>query len=403
MRAGLLLKFDPSDPAVFADPYPEYARLREAGPLARGFAGQWVLSRHADISWALRDRRLTKLLPPTYYESLVGTGESSAFLGRMQELFHDRRVTRTLSRAFNPKLTPSLTRYATAAAERLLAPALDTGRFDAVADVGVPLPVDIVCELFGVPRADREQFRVRIADMVTGYNDAVVSADAGVVAARRTAADAAVRWLREYLRNLLAPRRAAPGEDALSALVAVTEGGGLTDDAVLDSAVMSFYAGFETAAAMLTSGLAVLSQRPDQWSRLRADRWLVRSAVEEFVRFDAPIQIGVRRVLEGLDIDGQAIRPGRLLVLLIGSANHDERVFADPAELDIGRYPNPHLSYGGGGYGCIGAALARLEGAVVLDTMVRMFATLAPAGPAVRRPRFNFRAYSSVPLAVTAS
>lgn len=402
MRAGLLMRFDPSDPAVFADPYPEYARLREAGPLARGFGGQWVLSRHTDVSWALRDKRLTKLLPPEYYASLVGSGESSAFLGRMQELFHDRRVTRTLGRSLNPKLEPGIARYARGTAERLLAPALDTGRFDAVTDVGVPLPVDVVCEVFGVPAADREGFRVRVAGMVAAYNDAVVSADAGVVAARRAGADEAVRWLRGYLRDLVSRRRAAPRDDALSALLAVPDGGGLTDDIIVDSAIMSFYAGFETAAAMLTTGLSVLARRPDQWARLRADPALVDTAVEEFVRYDAPIQIGVRRALEPIEIDGQRIRPGRLLVLLLGSANHDERVFRSPQELDVGRTPNPHLSYGGGGYYCLGAALARLEGAVVLDTMVRRFRTLAPAGPVVRTPRFNFRACASVPLAVTA-
>lgn len=426
-----MLRFDPSDPAVFGDPYPEYARLRAAGPFARGFGGQLVLSRHEDISAALRDKKLTKLLPAEYFEALVGIGPSSAFLARMQELFHERRVTRTLGKGFNPKLRPALADFATATVERLLAPALDTGRFDAVADLGTALPVIVVCELFGIPEGDRESFRQHVADMVVAYNDSVLTVDQELATSRHAAADKAVSWQQDYLSALVAERRAAPGEDLISALVAARDdgepgggepggggagaapgGGGpggardagaLDDQAIVDSVIMSFYAGFETAMAMITTGLAELAKQPDQWARLRADRSLIPTAVEEFVRYDAPIQIGVRRVLAPTEIAGRPLRVGRLLVLLLGSGNHDEAVFDEPHRVDIGRTPNPHLGYGGGTYYCLGAALARLEGAAVLDTMARRCATLAAAGPPVRRPRFNFRTYSSVPLAVTAA
>ncbi|GAA1954299.1 cytochrome P450 [Amycolatopsis minnesotensis] len=403
MAVGVLPRFDPSDPAVFDDPYPAYARLRAEGPLARGLGGQWVLAGHAEISAVSRDRRMTKLLPPGYYESLMGIGEASAFLIRMQELFHNRPVTRLLGRAFTGRFTPRLTEYALTAARGLLAPAVRDGRFDAVRDVGVPLPVSVVCELFGIPEADRELFRTSVAAMVAAFNDSVLTTDPEVLAARRAAADTGVTALRTCLAPLVERARARPASDVLSVLAAHNDDGvALADDVVIDSVIMSCYAGFETAMAMITTGLAVLAGKPGEWAKLRARPELVPTAVEEFVRYDAPIQIGVRRVLETVEIGGRSIRPGRLLVLLLGSANHDERVFARPAGLDVTRSPNPHVGYGGGAYACLGAALARLEGAVVLRAMLEAFTGIASDGPPVRLPRFNFRTYASVPLAVTA-
>jgi cytochrome P450 len=402
MRAVQLPRLDLSDPAILVDPYPEYARLRAAGPLARGFGGQWVLTRHAEIDAVLRDRRLTKQVPLAYYGSLVGTGRSAEFLGRMQDLLENRRVTSLLVKAFNLKFTPRLADYAVEVADRLLTPLVEAGRFDAAADIGMRYPVEVVCELFGVPAERRETFRRCVADLVSAYSDSVIAADEAVVLARREAANEAVSWLQEYLSSVLDERRAGTAEDGVSALLAARDGGDpLPDQAVVDSVIMSCYAGFETAAAMLATGLTGLSTRPDEWARLRADPSLVRSAVEEFVRFDAPIQIGLRRVLEPMEIDGQKIRSGRILMLLLGSANRDERVFATPDTLDIGRRPNPHVSFGGGAYYCLGAALARLEGEVLLTRLAKRCATLEPAGPPVRRARFNFPTYTSMPLAVT--
>ncbi|QWF84819.1 cytochrome P450 [Amycolatopsis sp. CA-230715] len=405
MAVGVLPRFDPSDPAVFGDPYPAYAQLRAAGPLARGLGGQWVLSGHAEISAVSRDRRMTKLLPPGYYESLMGIGPASAFLIRMQELFHNRAVTRLLGRAFTGRFTPQLTEHALTVARGLLAPAARDGRFDAVRDVGVPLPVEVVCELFGVPERDRELFRTSVAAMVAAFNDSVLTADPEVLAARRAAADAGVTALRACLAPLVDRARSEKGTDVLSVLASHLgdDGDPLADDVVIDSVIMSCYAGFETAMAMITTGLAVLAGKPGEWAKLRARPDLVPTAVEEFVRYDAPIQIGVRRVLETVEIGGRSIRPGRLLVLLLGSANRDERVFQRPSELDVTRSPNPHVAYGGGAYACLGAALARLEGAVVLRAMLEAFTAIAPGGPPVRLPRFNFRTYSSVPLEVTAA
>lgn len=402
MRAVQLPRLDLSDPAILVDPYPEYARLRAAGPLARGFGGQWVLTRHAEIDAVLRDRRLTKQVPLAYYGSLVGEGRSAEFLGRMQDLLENRRVTSLLVKAFNLKFTPRLADYAAEVADRLLAPLVDAGRFDAAVDIGMRYPIEVVCELFGVPAGHRETFRRCVADLVSAYSDSVIAADESVVLARREAANEAVRWLQEYLFSVLDERRAGTADDGVSALLAARDGGDrLPDQAVVDSVIMSCYAGFETAAAMLATGLAGLASRPDEWARLRADPSLVRSAVEEFVRFDAPIQIGLRRVLEPMEIDGQKIRPGRILMLLLGSANRDERVFATPDTLDIGRRPNPHVSFGGGAYYCLGAALARLEGEVLLTRLAQRCATIEPAGPPVRRPRFNFPTYTRMPLVVT--
>ena len=139
--------------------------------------------------------------------------------------------------------------------------------------------------------------------------------------------------------------------------------------------------------------------QPEQYARLRADPGLVRTAVEEFLRFDAPIQVKLRLVLEPFELADRMMRPGRVLVLLLGSANHDERQFANPDKVDVGRYPNQHESFGGGHHLCIGAALARVEAAEVFGGIARRFATLEPAGPTVRQMRPGFRVYDSVPVA----
>jgi cytochrome P450 len=160
--------------------------------------------------------------------------------------------------------------------------------------------------------------------------------------------------------------------------------------------IFLFFAGFETTMNLISGACAMLSQRPADFARLGRDRALVAPAVEEFLRYDAPFQTTLRCTLEPIEVGGQRINKGRVIVLLLGSANHDERQFADPERLDLARSPNPHLSFGGGIHHCFGAALARLEARIVLDRLLDRFARLEPAGDVVRRARF--RSYVHVPL-----
>jgi cytochrome P450 len=281
--------------------------------------------------------------------------------------------------------------------DELLAPALDSGRLDAVADLALPVPVTVICELLGVPSADRDLVRPRAASLVKGFTTFVARED-------RSEVHESVNWLRDYVGRLLEERRRCPGEDLLSLLAAAEDDGqSLTPDEIVDNAVFLFFAGFETTKNLIANACVAMLRHPDQAARLRRHPSLMPSAVEEFLRYDAPVQGAGRYTREPIEIGGRTIRQGRVLVLLLGSANHDERQFSDPARLDVGRQPNAHLSFGGGSHFCLGASLARVEGAIALGRLLERFATLEPAGDPVRLPLGNFRSYASVPIAAGAA
>jgi cytochrome P450 len=389
-------RFNPFDPDVQDDPYPTYATLRAAGPLCRFGPGSWGVTRHADVTALQRDPRLGSEFPAEYHRLSTGDGPASDFFARIM-LYRDppehRRLRQLMGKAFSPAVVRALRGHIEELVDRLLAPALESGRMDVVDDLAYPLPVLVVCRLMGIPGQARDDVRRHAVNLGRAFS-AVVPPDA------RAAADEAVRWLRGYLGDLLDQRRIRPGDDLLSRLLAAEEGGeSLTHDEIVDNTVFSFFAGFETTVHLITTGFAALLRHPDQLDRLRADPGLVPTAVEEFLRYDAPIQGTARLVREPVEIGGRTVRAGRVLVLLLGSANHDEAVFHDPAALDVGRTPNPHVTFGGGAHLCLGAFLARMEGAVVFDR-VRRLAALEPAGAPVRQTDTPFRAYASVPVRV---
>ena len=393
-------RFDPNDPAVIDDPYPTYARLRSAGPLCRFGPGQWGVTRYAEVAALLKDRRLGSAFPPDFYRYAVGEGPASAFFEQIclvRDPPEHTRLRHLMGRALSQAPIRSLQGHISELVDHLLAPAVESGRLDAVSDLAFPLPVMVICELLGVPVADRDLVRPRAAGLVKGFTTFVAPAD-------RAEVHESVTWLQQYVGRLLEERRRRPGDDLLSLLAAAGDDGqALTPEEIVDNAVFLFFAGFETTRNLIANACAALLRHPDQLDRLRGDRSLVPAAVEEFLRYDAPVQGAGRFTREPIEIAGRTIRRGRVLVLLIGSANRDERQFSDPESLDVGRQPNPHLAFGGGGHFCLGASLARLEGALVIEGLLNRFATFEPAGDSVRRPLGNFRSYASVPIAVSAA
>ena len=396
-QPGLPPKFDPFAPDVRDDPYPAYARLRAAGPLARGGPGQWVVPGYDDVAALLTDRRLGNEFPPQYHALSVGTGPASQFLQRI--LLHQDRPQHThlrglLARAFTRGAVLQLREHIEELTGRLLAPARASGALEVVGELAFPLPVMVICELIGVPANDRDEVRPRAFDLGRAFATSLTDD-------RRRAADEAVTWMREYIGGILDQRRRARGDDLLSRMLAVEEDGDrLSHEEIVDNAVFLFFAGFETTSSLLATGCAALLEHPGQLARLRAEPGLVPAAVEEFLRYDAPIQSRLRLVREPVEVGGRTLRPGRLVLLLIGSANHDPARFANPGALDVGRDPNPHLSFGGGIHYCLGAALARLEAAVVFGRLLRDFPRLEASGPAVRQPDSSFRTYARIPAAV---
>ncbi|MEU5695070.1 cytochrome P450 [Actinosynnema sp. NPDC020468] len=376
------------DPALGDDPYPRYAELRAVSPVARAGPGMWAVTRHEDVAALLRDRRLGHEFPDSARRAFARAGgapESAlrTIVSGLEPPAHTR-VRRALTAAFTPGVVRGMRAGIAAFTDAVLARARDVGRFDALADLALPLQTAVACDLVGVPEADRAELVARA--VVVGRAFIQVP----LVAAGH---EAEVAWLRSYVGDLLADRRARPGADVLSRLAA----GGLSDDEIVDNAVFLFFAGYETAVHLVAAGCAALLEHPEAWRALTPDG--VPGLVEEVLRHDAPIQWVARVTSQPVRVGDHTLREGRAVLLLIGSANRDERRFPEPDRFRPDRFPNPHLSFGAGVHACLGAVLARAQGAMVFTRLAALPA-FTPAGPAVRRPHPNLRGFTSVPVAV---
>lgn len=401
MCATLPPRFDATAPAVLADPYPTYARLRAAGPLCRGGPGTWMVTRYPDVSSLLADRRLVNAPPQTERGgSPYGVGAADGLLRRMlsgrQPPEHTRLRT-LIGTAFAPRLMRVGRHRIRGLVGELLEPALDRGHFDAVGDLAFPLQARIVGELVGIPAELHPQIwpaAMRLGRTFIPY--------AIPTAAQVRTADELAAGLRALLTDLLAWRTDRPADDLLSRMAgAVTDGVVTLDDAV-DNLVFLCFAGFETTMNVIGTAFALLPAHPDQLDRLYADRSLVPTAVDELLRFDSPAQYTVRLTDTPVRVGERVIRAGRMLLLMIGSANRDERQFPDANTFDVGRRPNAQLSFGGGIHHCLGWSLGRVEVEEVLYAVLDRCRAVRPAGPAQRLAHPNFRAHTRVPVAVTA-
>ena len=389
-------KFDITDPALREDPYPVYARLRAAGAACRGAPGQWVLTRHADVAAMLRDRRLTKQLPPAYYRMAGASPALERFLARMNLGRRDQHLARRVGGAFRAPAVARLAEQMTGMVDELLDDALQATSFDLARGPALRFPMTVMCELIGIPAADREALWPHAAALLASFSDAAFLTERELAEADRSLA-----WMQEYLGALLAERRRRPAHDLISDIARVEPGRRpFTDEQIVDSAIRVFYAGFETSKGMLCNAVAALLEHPDQMARLRRDPALVPAAVEESLRYDAPIQVSLRMATERVSVGERRINPGRVLVLLIGSANRDERRFEHPDRFDISRRPNPHLSFGGGPNYCLGAALAKQEGVVALGRLLARTATIELDGDPQRPGLVNLRGWTRLPIRV---
>lgn len=390
-------KYDPQDPDVLADPYPTYARLRQAGTLCRGGPAQWVVTRYDEVAALLRDRRLEHRFPGGYYRAALGDGEAAHFFERIvlnQDPPQHTRLRHLMGKSFSPSLVRRMNDHIGELVDAILEPALDRGALDAVTDFAFPLPVAVICELMGIPSVDRNEVRPHATNLGKIFCTQLGAED-------RASANEAVRWLRGYLGALVDERARAPGEDLLSLMLEAEEDGErLTRGELVDNAVFLFFAGFETTMNLLAGGCVTLLQHPGVVARLRREPPWTGRAVEELLRYDAPIHGVGRTVREPIEIAGRMIRPGRVLLLLLASANRDPRKFADPDRFDIERQPNPHLSFGGGIHHCLGAALARAESVVGFARLLQRFSVIEPAGKPVRSTVSTLRSYTSFPLSV---
>ncbi len=364
-----------------ADPYPRYAALRAVAPVHHSALGFWVLSRYDDCQQLLRHPGVGKDFSGA--ANAVGlTDEQRAQQARFRNdssnmLTADppdhTRLRGLVTRAFTPRTLETLRARIVALVDELL-DGFGTGEVDVMDALAFPLPVTVIGEMLGVPANDRPGLRPLVR-AVTAVLELAVTPEALDEA---TAAD--IR-LEEYFADLVAERRARPCDDLLTKLIeAEDKGDQLSENELISTAILLFAAGFETTTHLLGNGLLALLRHPDQLTRLRADRSLVRRAVEELLRFDSPVQIAIRTTYEDLSIAGHRIESGSLVVALLGAANRDPARFADPERFDVGRDEGAPMSFGGGIHFCLGAALARLEGQIVLDRLLDRFGTIELVG-----------------------
>jgi cytochrome P450 len=385
------------------DPVPAYRRLRETEPIRRNrFQGTWVLSRYEDVAAVLRDPRFstdrTRLLPfRLMRRSSRRHPDFVSLLDRnllMLDGEEHRRVRSLVSKAFTPRRIEALRPRVEAIVDELLDAAAAKGEMELIHDLAHPLPVVVIAELLGVPLEDRERFRgwsndvVEILDLMSGRD--------GLRPAWRGA-----EGLAGTFRALLAERRRAPKDDLLSAMLAAEENGAVLGEAdVLALCALLLAAGHETTTNLIGNAVLALLRHPGERKRLQDDPSLMPSAVEEFLRFDSPVQVTDRVITEDLDFRGRRFRRGQLAVCLIGAANHDPARFPDPDRLDVGRGDRGHLAFGLGPHVCLGAPLARLEAEVALAGLLRRFPHFTgPTEPPGRRASVVLRGPTALPLA----
>jgi len=388
--------FDPDDPGFIANPYPVYEQLREHTPVSHdGSTDHWLIARHADVNALLRDRRFGRTYLHTATHAEMGHPDPPAFHAPFWHLINHgildmeppdhTRVRRLVAKAFTPRMVEAMR----APVHRIMDGAIErvrgAGEFDLIPTIAEPLPVAIIAELLGIPEADRHLLRPWSADICRMYELHPTQDDADV--AVRASIEFSV-----YLRALSRRRRARPTGDLISELaVVVDEGDRLTEDELIGTCVLLLNAGHEATVNVTGNGWWALFRHPDALARLRAEPGLVPSAIEELMRWDTPLQMFERWVLEDVEIHDRAIPRGAELGLLFGSANRDRAVFERPDELRLDREPNPHLTFGAGIHFCLGAPLARLELETSFGTLLRELPHLELVEEPTWKPNYIIR------------
>ncbi|MER6533210.1 cytochrome P450 [Streptomyces sp900105755] len=397
--------FDPWDPDFLADPYPAYAELRARGRVQYFEpTNQWLVPHHADVSALLRDRRLGR----TYQHRFTHEDFGRSAPAPEHEPFHTlndhgmldleppdhTRIRRLVSKAFTPRTVERLKPYVSRLAGELVDGLVRSGGGDLLADVAEPLPVAVIAEMLGIPEADRAPLRPWSAD-ICGMYELNPSEDTAAKAVR-----ASVEFS-DYLRELIAERRKEPGDDLISGLIeAHDEGDRLTEQEMISTAVLLLNAGHEATVNATVNGWYALFRNPAQLAALRADHSLVPTAIEELMRYDTPLQLFERWVLDEIEIDGTTVPRGAEIAMLFGSANHDPAVFRDPGHLDLTRRDNPHISFSAGIHYCIGAPLARLELAASMTALLERAPTLTLTAEPRRKPNFVIRGLEGLSVEV---
>jgi cytochrome P450 len=388
-------------PATFYDnPYPYYRALQRLDPVKRLPDGSYFLTRYDDLVGVYRNARTFSSdkkieFRPKFGSSLLYEHHTTSLVFNDPPLH--TRVRRLIAGALTPRAIAALEPGLIALVDRLLDRMAAMDRVDLIADFAAAIPVEIIGNLLAVPHEERGELR--------DWSLAILGALEPVVTPEAFArGNAAVRDFLLYLEGLIARRRAAPGNperDVLTRLIlGEADGERLTAKELLHNCIFLLNAGHETTTNLIGNGLVALLEHPDQKRRLIEQPALIRTAVEEILRFESSNQFGNRITTEPVVLGGVRMEAGTQVTLCIGAANRDPAQFPDPDRFDIGRTPNRHLAFGGGVHQCAGLSLARLEGAIAISRLLARFPRYALVGTPVRGGRARFRGFLSIPCVV---
>src|SRR5262245_11569863 len=387
------------DPDFHADPYPTYHRLRTADPVHRHSLGFFVLTRYDDVSAFLRDPRFGKSGYQALFDSRLGAGPDGPWLA-LSMLFRDppdhTRLRALVNKAFTPRVVEALRGHVQDIVDRLLARVAGAGQMDVIEDLAYPLPVIVISELLGVPLGEGDLVKQWSRDIARAIDAIALPVGPEVVERGRRATEAMVG----YFRRLIGERRGKPGPDLLSGLIEAEEAGDrLSERELLSTCILLYVAGHETTVNLIGNGLLALLYHPDERRRLQDDPGLLTAAIEEFLRYDGPVQRTGRQAAQDVEIGGVPIPAGSLVLGLLGAANRDPAHFAEPDCLDLRREEPRHLAFGSGIHYCLGAPLARLEAQVAIGTVLRRFPSLALVVERLTwRPSSTLRGLDALPV-----
>ena len=373
-RLGTGTSYNPLSASTVQDPYPAYAALRSRSPVHRSrVMNAWLFTRHADVDTILRDHRRfgndprkgtlsspqsARLPPPDEFTMLLLDPPDHT---RLRSLVNKAFTSRAVN-ALEPRIRSVM--------NSLLDEIDDLEGFDLIEAIARPLPIIVIAEMLGIPARDRDLFkrwsiqRARLLEPTISRRE-------------RAIAFSTLEDFDAYFRAVIKKRRDQPRDDLVSALVqAQLDDDRLTERETLNMLRLLLIAGNETTTNLIGNGVLALLRHPDELERLRAKPELIPSAVEEVLRFDSPVQLDTRRVLADCEINGFALRKRDNVVLALGAANRDPEAFEQPDRLDVGRGARSHVSFGRGIHHCLGATLARLEGRIVLETLLERFARM---------------------------
>src|SRR6185503_9818260 len=384
----------------YANPYPTYLALREHAPVHRLPDGGYFLSRYADCVAVYKDAIAyssdkKREFAPKYGDSLLYEHHTTSLVFNDPPLH--TRVRRIIAGAFTPRAIADMERPVVALVDGLLDAMAAKGRADLIADLAAAVPVEVIGNLLAVPRDERGPLR-EWSLAILGALEPVLTEE------QRERGERAVAGFLAYLRTLVADRRAHlgdPSRDVLTRLIqGEADGERLTEPELLHNIIFILNAGHETTTNLIGNGLYALLEWPEEKARLIAQPELIRTAVEEILRFESSNQLGNRVTTRAVDVGGVAMPAGTFITIGIGAANRDPAEFPDPDRLDVAREPNRHLAFGSGAHVCAGLNVARLEGRIAIGRFLARFPGYRLAGEPVRGGRARFRGFLSIPVAV---